>query len=155
MGLASWIQEIDGETLRPVAIREVPCTNAEIKKFIKTRSPFNHVTVMFKKDAIMKVGNYQPFHFIEDYYLWARLSAKDYKMANLPEILLNVRVNASMYGRRGGLKYFKSNYAMSKKLRELGLISWPVFYFNMAVRFFVQVLMPNSLRGYFYRKVLR
>lgn len=153
--LGGWIQEIDSKTLQPVAIREVPLTDKEIKKYIKTRSPFNHVTVMFKKEAVMEAGNYQPFHFIEDYYLWARLAAKNYKMANLPEILLNVRVDKAMYGRRGGLKYFKSNYAMSKKLYELGLISCPTHLFNASIRFCVQVLMPNSVRGYFYRKVLR
>ena len=60
-----------------------------------------------------------------------------------------------MYGRRGGLKYFKSNYAMSKKLRELGLISLPTHLFNTSVRFCVQVLMPNKMRSYFYKKVLR
>ena len=153
--LGGWIQEIDGETLQPVAVREVPLTDKEIKKYIKTRSPFNHATVMFKKKAVLEAGNYQPFHLIEDYYLWARISAKGYKFANLPDILLNVRVDKAMYGRRGGLKYFKSNYAMSKKLYELGLISCPTHLFNTAVRFCVQVLMPNSVRGYFYRKVLR
>lgn len=153
--LGGWIQEIDGKDLTPVAIRQVPLTDKEIKKFIKTRSPFNHVTVMFIKNVVMEAGNYQSFHFIEDYYLWARLAAKGYKMANLPEILLNVRVDKAMYGRRGGLKYFKSNYAMSKKLYELGLISLPTHLFNMVVRFCVQVLMPNSVRSYFYRKFLR
>jgi len=153
--LSGWIQEIDGKTLQPVAIREVPCTDTEIKKFIKTRCPFNHMTVMYKKSAVLDVGNYQPFHLMEDYYLWARMVATGYEMANLPEILLNARVDAAMYGRRGGLKYFKSNYAMSKKMYELGLISLPTFLFNTSVRFCVQVLMPNSVRGWFYRKVLR
>lgn len=153
--LGGLIQEIDGKDLIPIAIRQVPLRDKEIKKFIKIRSPFNHVTVMFKKDAVIEAGNYQPFHFIEDYYLWARMTAKGYEMANLPDILLNVRVDKAMYGRRGGLKYFKSNYAMSKKLRELGLISLPTFLFNTVVRFCVQVLMSNSVRSYFYRKVLR
>ena len=153
--LGGWIQEIDGETLKPIAIREVPCTNTEIKKFIKTRSPFNHMTVMYRKSAVLAAGNYQPFHLMEDYYLWARMAVRGFEMANLPDILLNARVNAKMYGRRGGLKYFKSNYAMSKKLRELGLISLPTFLFNTLVRFCVQVLMPNCVRSYFYKKVLR
>lgn len=153
--LGGQIQEIDGESLQPVAIRSVPQTDPEIKMFLKTRSPFNHVSVMFKKSAVLSVGNYQPFHFIEDYYLWARLAAKGYPLANLPDVLLNVRVDCAMYGRRGGLKYFKSNWAMSRKLRELKLISWPTHVFNMCVRFGAQVLMPNVVRGWFYRKALR
>ena len=153
--LSGFIKEIDGKTLKKVSVREVPLTDKEIKKRIKTRSPFNHMTVMYKKSAVLEAGNYQPFHLMEDYYLWARMAAKGYEMANLPDILLNARVDAAMYGRRGGLKYFKSNYAISKKLHELGLISLPTHLFNTCVRLCVQVLMPNSMRGYFYRNFLR
>ncbi len=153
--LGGYIQEVDGKTLQTVATRKVPLSDGEIKKYIKTRSPFNHVSVMFKKSAVVDAGNYQKFYFVEDYYLWARMTVKGHKMANLPDILLKVRVDEAMYGRRGGLKYFKSNYAISRKLRELGLISLSTHLFNMIVRFCVQVLMPNSVRSYFYRKVLR
>lgn len=153
--LGGQIQEIDGDSLQPVAVRTVPQTDGEIKRFLKTRSPFNHVTVMFKKSAVLQVGSYEPFHLLEDYYLWARLAAKGYQMANLLEILVNVRANVKMYGRRGGWKYFKSNLAMSRKLRELGLISPFTHWFNAAVRFCVQVLMPNWFRGWFYRRALR
>ena len=110
---------------------------------------------MYKKSAVLATGNYQPFHLMEDYYLWARLAAKGYEMSNLSDILLNARVDAAMYGRRGGWKYFKSNLAMSKKLCELNLISLPVHAFNACTRFCVQVLMPTSVRSYFYRKALR
>ncbi len=153
--LGGQIQEIDGDSLQPVAVRTVPQADPEIKQFLKTRSPFNHVTVMFRKSTVLAVGNYIPFLLMEDYYLWVRLAAGNYQMANLPDILLNVRVDGAMYGRRGGWKYFKSNLAISQKLREMGLISWPVHVFNATARFCVQVLMPNSVRSYFYRKALR
>ena len=153
--LGGFIQEVDSQTLAPVAVRQVPLTDAAIKQFLKTRSPFNHVSVMFKKSAVLAAGNYQPFHFVEDYYLWARLTARGATYANLFDILLNVRVDSAMYGRRGGWKYFKSNLAISRKLLELGLISLPMHLFNACVRFCVQILMPNCVRSYFYRKVLR
>lgn len=153
--LGGQIQEIDGDSLEPVAIRTVPQSDAEIKQFLRMRSPFNHMTVMFNKSAVLAVGNYTPFHLMEDYYLWARLAAKGYTLANLPDVLLNVRVDSAMYGRRGGWKYFKSNFAMSEKLHELGLISFPIYAFNTCIRFCVQVLMPNHIRGCFYKQVLR
>ena len=153
--LGGQIQEIDGESLAPVAIRTVPQMDPQIKKFLQLRSPFNHVTVMYQKSTVLAAGNYQPFYFVEDYYLWARMAAKGYKMANLPDILVKVRVDISMYGRRGGWKYFKSNLAMSEKLRELKLIPLTTHAFNACIRFCVQVLMPNSVRSYFYRKALR
>ncbi len=153
--LGGQIQEIDGESLQPVAIRTVPQTDREIKMYLRMRCPFNHMTVMYKKAAVVAAGNYQPFHLMEDYYLWARMAAKGYQMGNLPDIVLNARVDSAMYGRRGGWKYFKSNYAMSKKLRELHLIPLTTHSFNACIRFCVQVLMPNWLRSYFYRQALR
>lgn len=153
--LGGAIEEIDGDTLQPVALRRVPCSDAECKKFLKTRCPFNHMTVMFKKSFILQAGNYQSFHLMEDYYLWARCAAKGYVFGNLSDIILRARVNAAMYGRRGGWKYFKSNQALSGQLRRLGLISWPGYLFNICVRFIVQVLMPNHVRAWFYRHMLR
>lgn len=153
--LGGTIEEVDAETLHLIAIRRVPQTDEQCRKFLKTRSPFNHVSVMFKKNLILQVGNYQPFHLMEDYYLWARCAAQHFKMGNMSSILVRVRVNAAMYGRRGGWEYFKSNVALSAALRRLGLISWPVYLFNLAVRFTVQVAMPNFLRSLFYKKILR
>ena len=153
--LGGTIEEIDAESLQPVAIRRVPGTDAECKKFLKMRSPFNHVTVMFKKHLILLAGNYQPFHLMEDYYLWARCAAKDLQFSNLTDILVKVRINPAMYGRRGGWKYFKSNAVLAGQLRQLGIIGWGTYIFNVCVRFFVQVLMPNFLRKIFYKKALR
>lgn len=153
--LGGTIEEIDAESLQPVAIRRVPGTDAECKKFLKMRCPFNHMTVMFKKSLILQAGSYQPFHLMEDYYLWARCAAKGYHLGNLADIVLKARVNAAMYGRRGGWKYFKSNFALAGQLRQLGIIGWGTYIFNVCVRFCVQVLMPNSLREMFYKKTLR
>lgn len=157
-GLAAaggFIEEFDSHTLKPVSIRKVPLTSSEIRKFLKTRNPMNHVSVMFRKDAVMKAGGYKPFPLLEDYYLWARMAAMGLALMNLPDILVKVRVDANMYGRRGGFKYFKNNLAMSRKLRELGLITLPEHLFNACVRFCVQVLMPEKLRSLFYKNALR
>ena len=153
--LGGAIEEVDANTLQPVAIRRVPCTDAECKKFLKMRNSFNHMTVMFKKNPIVSVGSYQPFHLMEDYYLWARCATKGYVFGNLPDIVLRARVNAEMYGRRGGWKYFKSNLALQNELLQYGMISLPRYCFNTVVRFTVQVLMPNQLRAKFYKRILR
>lgn len=149
------IQEIDAETKEIISLRLLPCTDRGIKQFLKTRSPFNHVTVMFKKTAVENAGSYQPFYFVEDYYLWARMSAKGCKFGNSTDVFVNVRIDRNMFARRGGWKYFKSNKAIAGKLLELGLISYPTYLFNLAVRFCVQVLMPNKVRSIFYKKALR
>ncbi|MDD5021034.1 MAG: glycosyltransferase [Endomicrobiaceae bacterium] len=153
--LSAYIQEIDCNTKSKLNIRKVPLTDAEIKKYIKTRSPFNHPSVMFKKENVLKAGNYQEFHFMEDYYLWIRMVKNNFEMKNIPDILLQMRVNPNLYSRRGGYKYFISNKAICDEMLKLNLITYPYYLFNIAVRFTTQVLMPNYLRKFFYKKVLR
>ncbi len=153
--LGGQIQEIDGDSLQPVAIRAVPQTDKEIKEFLKSRSPFNHMTVMFRKSAVLTAGSYGNYFFMQDYFLWAHMAAKGFEMANLPDILVNARVNEELYKRRGGWKYFKRSWTISSKLRELQLISYPRHLFNLGIRFCVQVLMPTDVRSYFYRRALR
>ena len=61
------IAEFSESIEKIIDYRVVPKTQDEISKRIKTRSPLNHVTVMFKKTAVLNAGNYQPFHFVEDW----------------------------------------------------------------------------------------
>ena len=153
--LGGAIREIDSETKEEVSFRRLPQSDGEIKQFLKTRCPFNHMTVMFRKKAVLACDSYQPLYFMEDYYLWARMAAKGYKFGNLVDIVVNARTDKNLFERRGGWKYFKSNKAVSDKLLELGLICYPTYLFNLAVRFCVQVLMPNKVRSIFYKKALR
>ena len=153
--LGGQIQEIDGDTLQPVAIRAVPIEDDKIKEYLKSRSPFNHMAVMYKKSAVVASGSYGNYFFMQDYFLWAHMAAKGFKMANLPDIVVNARVNDALYKRRGGWKYFKRSWTISSTLRELKLISYPRHLFNLGVRFCVQVLMPTQLRSMFYKRALR
>src|SRR5690606_11282740 len=57
----SYITEIDPETEQELAMRRVPSSEAAVERGLPLRNPFNHMTVMFRKSAIMAVGNYQPF----------------------------------------------------------------------------------------------
>ena len=149
------IEEFDAKTLKTIARRNVPLTDAEIKERLKSRSPFNHPSVMFKKTDILAAGGYRPFHLFEDYDLWMRMAARGLKMRNLPDILLRMRVDSNLYARRGGWKYFKSNKAAQDELLKLKIISLPRWVFNITVRFTAQVLMPNPVRSLFYKRALR
>jgi glycosyltransferase involved in cell wall biosynthesis len=153
--LGGCIEEVDAISLKPISRRSVPLKDKEIKKRIKYRSPFNHVSVMFKKDAVLKTGGYRSFYFFEDYDLWTRLTTKNFKLQNMPDILVLVRIDNQMYKRRGGWKYFKSCKALQDELLKLKIISFPRYAANIIIRFTFQVLMPNSLRSAFYKIFLR
>ena len=153
--VGGYIQEFDSQTNEKTSIRKVPLEDNEIKQYLKTRSPFNHVTVMFKKEDVLKVGNYQTFYQMEDYYLWARLVKANFQTKNIPQLLVNVGVDTNMFARRGSYKYFKSNKEISKQMLKMKIINYPCYLFNITVRFVAQVLMPNKIRSLFYKKVLR
>lgn len=149
------INEFIDEEDKIIGKREVPCSNEDIYSWIKERCPFNHMTVMFRKSKVMEVGNYLDWHFNEDYYLWIRMALAGCKFANLPDILVNVRVGKDMYARRGGWKYFKSEEGLQRYMLRHKLIGFPRYLFNVTGRFAIQVAMPNSFRGWIFQKLFR
>lgn len=138
-----------------VGYRHVPYRNDDIKQYLKTRCPLNHVTVMMRKNAVLKVGNYQDWHYNEDYFLWIRMALAGCTFANLPDTLVNVRVGKEMYARRGGWKYFKSEARLQHYMLTHRMISFPRYCYNVFGRFVIQVAMPNKLRGFVFQKLFR
>ena len=138
-----------------IAKREVPLNHTEIIKFIKGRNPFNHMTVMFRKSSVIKAGNYIDLHFLEDYYLWVRMLVYNCKFSNLDEILVYARTGVDMYKRRGGYKYFKSWVTLERYMLKNKLISRLYYYFTLGFRFFLQVVLPDNLRGFIFKKIAR
>lgn len=149
------IEEFIGEPSNVVGKRIVPQTDSELKSYMRKRCPFNHMTVMYKKSAVIDVGNYQDWFWNEDYYLWIRMALKNYRFANLSETLVKVRVGKDMYARRGGDKYFKSEVGIQKLMLEKGLIDRATYGSNCVKRFIVQKVLPNRVRGWVFKTFAR
>lgn len=47
------------------------------------RSVFNYMIVMFKKDMVFKVGNYEDGFYMEDDFFWFNMIAVGVKIGNL------------------------------------------------------------------------
>ena len=153
--LGGQINEFIGSIDNVVGTRIVPLEDADIKVYLKSRCPMNLVTVMLKKESVQNAGGYIDWYCEEDYYLWVRMTEQGMTFANLPDNLVNVRVGDEMYQRRGGVKYFKSEARLQKYMYKHGIISFPRYVYNVAGRFAVQVLMPNKVRGFVFRKMFR
>lgn len=138
-----------------VGRREVPLINEEIYEFMKSRCALNHVTVMFRKEAVLKAGNYQDWFWNEDYYLWVRMMMAGCKFANIPDVAVNVRSGADQYARRGGKKYFDSEIGIKKLMLEKGMITRKEYIVNYIQRFIIQLMLPNSVRGWVFRTFAR
>lgn len=153
--LSGQISEFIDSEENIVGKRFIPETHEKIGHMIKKRCPINHVAVCFLRDSVLRVGNYQDWFWNEDYYLWVRMYMAGCKFANLPDILVNVRVGKDMYARRGSWKYFKSEEGIQRIMLKNRMISFPLYCSNVAVRFVIQVVMPNSLRGIVFQKLFR
>lgn len=152
--LGTCIKEFSTWPENPDSVTALPCNHIEILKFAKKRNPFRHMTIFFKKSAVLDSGNYRDFLWFEDYDLWVRMLQKGYKAANLPEYLVNVRADSDMFARRGGWKYLKQDLSFQKFLHSTGYISWTNYIYNCLVRMVVR-LMPNKMRTLFYKLALR
>lgn len=149
------ITEFVGEPTNIVGSRIVPERDEDIKRYMKKRCPMNLVTVMFKKTSVEKAGGFVDWYCEEDYYLWLRMALAKMRFANLPDTLVNVRVGADMYRRRGGVKYFKSEARLQGYMRKNGIIGFGTYVSNVLKRLIVQVLLPNRVRGWVFQKFAR
>lgn len=110
----SSIIEYDEKMEVKLGERKVPLKYYDIKKFSRHRSPFNHVSVAFKKSKVMHVGGYEHFPLMEDYYLWLKLLSSYDNLINIEEPLVLVRAGKNMLARRRGIEYIKSEYRLLK-----------------------------------------
>ena len=149
------ITEFIGTPDNIVSKRVVPSENKEIYEYMKNRCAFNHPTVMFRKKAVMDVGNYKDWFWNEDYYLWIRMMKNRTVMANLPEVLVNMRSGLDQYSRRGGRKYFKSEVGIKRMMLEEGMITKTQYIINYVERFIIQLVLPKSVRGWVFRTFAR
>ncbi len=149
------ITEFVGTPDNIVEARVVKSDDASIKEDMKKRCPMNQVTVMFKKSRVDSVGGYIDWYCEEDTYLWLRLFLDGAKFANLSDYLVNVRIGKEMYQRRGGTKYFLSEAKLQKYMLDNKVIGFDRFLVNVGERLVVQVLLPNKVRSWVFKKFAR
>jgi hypothetical protein len=151
--LSSAILELD-EDGNPLTVREVPCTESEIRQFIKTRNPFNHMAAAYQLEAILACGGYPNIFLKEDYGLWCHFLAKKLPVANIQDVLVHATAGMGMFRRRGGWRYAKSEWQIQSLLVKSGLKSRVRAIGDglMRAAFF---LIPANLRGFLYVHFLR
>lgn len=136
------------------AYRKPPINHDEIVEYAKSRNPFNHMTVMYRKSKVLKAGSYQDNYLYEDYALWVKMINNGAITANIPEVLVYARTGNGMEIRRGGIKYAKSEVLAQLGFYQLGFINKRQFYTNLLLRVPVR-LIPGKIRKLIYRKLLR
>lgn len=139
----------------PFATRTVPTDPGDIAAYATFRSPINHCTVCFDREAVLDVGNYRPLRRMEDYDLWMRMLAEGKRLSNLPVVLTSAHAGDGLYDRRGGLQYSVDEIRVVRSFyEEYGMLSIPELVASLAVRTPIRVL-PRAGRKLLYEHVLR
>ncbi|EXE58333.1 MULTISPECIES: glycosyltransferase [Acinetobacter calcoaceticus/baumannii complex] len=148
------ILEFVEDTQNPTGMRNVPLSNEDLRNYAKKQSPFNNMTITYRKSHILEVGGYQHHLWMEDYNLFLRVIAKGHKIQNLPDVLVYARIDNGMHGRRKGFQYIKSEKQLLDLKKQLKLQN--PLYANML--FLVRSafrLLPANLLGKIYNTFLR
>ncbi|MBR2635259.1 MAG: glycosyltransferase [Clostridia bacterium] len=136
------------------SVKKMPLTQEEILRYAQSRNPFNHPTVMFRKEVILAVGGYRHMPLHEDYDLWVRVISSGAKVKNLEKNLCFMRVSDGMYERRGGMNYFKKAFFFRRELYRSGFTG-PIRFLYSTAGLFLVCLVPPGVRKSIYRILLR
>ncbi|MFC6752976.1 glycosyltransferase [Halorubrum tibetense] len=152
--VGGYIGEFSEDPTTIETVREVPATPEEVRSAARFRCPLNHPTVLFRRSAVLGVGNYRPLRSMQDYDLWMRMLAAGHTLANVPTVLVKCEAGEDLFNRRGGLAYAKTETRLQYEFLRLGAISLPVFFLNICARIPLR-LLPNGVRSVVYRTFLR
>ena len=92
--VGSQIDPIDEKGMPKEYSLPMPLNHDDIVHGMLSGNPISHPSVLFRRSAILQVGNYRDLANIEDYDLWLRV-ARQYKIANLDRHLLEYRIHES------------------------------------------------------------
>ena len=155
--VGSWIDEfweIDNK-IKIQKIRKVPEKDKEIKEKLKFLNSFNHPTVMYRKNEVLKAGSYsEKYHLMEDYYLWVRMAMNSCKFYNIQKSLLFFRTTPDTYKRRGGIRFIKVDILFQTELLRSGFINIFEYLRNLFVRISFRII-PWQVRELLQKKLLR
>lgn len=152
--LGSWIEEFDEEMETSMAVRRLPERHEQILNYSRWRCPFNHMTVMYRKSALLDLGKYKDFGAVgDDYELWARFLMAGYQSYNLQEVLVQARTGKAMYNkRRRGLKYLKNEIREINALYRMGLLKPWHYVFHLLIKTVVR-LAPGFVVKFIYKGI--
>lgn len=134
-------------------IRYYPKTTEKAIGYIVKASPFAHPSVMFRRN-IFDDGNIYPEKYSanEDIALWFHLLKKEYKVANLVDILLYYRISENFYERRSKIKAINEFKVYWNGIINLYGFTWKLIYpilrlgFRFSPKFIIRKIYTGRMR---------
>ena len=129
-GLLEFVGDIDN-----VVGQRIPPTDPEqIQRYARMHDPFNHPTVVYRRQAVQAAGGYGDLPLMEDYALFARMLQNGARAVNVAEPLVYYRVGATAFKRRGGTDLLRSELRLQREFRRHGFTTPAEYARNVMVR---------------------
>jgi glycosyltransferase involved in cell wall biosynthesis len=148
-GLLEFVDDTD----RIVGQRVPPTEPGQIQRYARMHDPFNHPTVVYRRNAVLAAGGYGDLPLMEDYALFARMLANGARAINVAEPVVFYRVGATSFKRRGGTELLRSELRLQREFRRLGFTSPAEYVRNVIVRGGYR-LIPWWCRRAMYRPIV-
>ena len=117
------------------------------------RNPINHMTVLYKKSKILKIGGYPDIPYKEDYALWLKCYFSGLKIKNIKRPLVDCEIDESFFQRRSNIKSILSEISLfiySFKINPALLIMLIPILLRCII-----LIMPRQFFKLFFLKILR
>jgi glycosyltransferase involved in cell wall biosynthesis len=151
--VGSGLLEFVDDTDDVVGQRIPPTDHDHISRYARVHDPFNHPTVVYRRQAVLDAGGYGDLPLMEDYALFARMIQSGARAVNAAEPLVYYRVGATAFKRRGGTVLLRSELRLQGEFRRSGFISAAEYGRNVLVRGGYR-LIPWWLRRAIYRPLV-
>ncbi|WP_201352081.1 glycosyltransferase [Hydrogenimonas urashimensis] len=129
-----------------------PLSHEAMFRFFKKRVPLAHVTAFFRRTFFEKAGYYptqSPTN--EDTLMWMEGFRNGCRFANIPDIVVRVRVTSSFFGRRGGLKKAWSD--LKDRLLVIRTLGYNFDAYFYALALFGVNVAPGWLKKILYKRL--
>jgi len=95
--LGSQLRKIDSAGNDLGQLVDYPLSHELIVQEMLRSNPIGQPAVLLRCAAVLAAGNYRDFSptHVEDYDLWLRMAAMNFRLANLPETLVQYRIHSS------------------------------------------------------------
>jgi GT2 family glycosyltransferase len=141
-----------GEGIDYRKIVRYPLEHEDMRAFFAKRVPLAHVSAVYRASFFAKAGLYptqSPTN--EDTLMWMKGFENGCRFANVPDVVVRVRVSPDFFGRRGGVQKAWSDFRdRSKVIRTLG---YNIVAYGYAVAVLGVNLAPPWLKKILYSRL--
>lgn len=128
-----------------------------LKKNVKSFffNPINHMTACYKCEDILEIGGYPDIPGFEDFALWDMCIKNNFKIFNMPKVLVYARVGNNFNARRSGISYIKREIKFGFYRLQLRPNYFIIIFFSILLRVsghLINGIFNGFLTKFFLRK---